>query len=211
MTNKIRGWNLHLLGNAWWKKCGHETTSAFSVLIVILACLYCVCIVSVKVCVCEKMHVLVCLHFKKILMGFLQEGSITKGIKSRCKTAGCRIRHWIMKNKHSFYNHRDRWSFVNAIFSPVVCITFSSTIAASLYFTYTPQLNSETHLVLFLNVTRITHRVYAKYSSPLKHSTAAKWGSNLPPLNLFRNSKSTKRPFEKYTQVCFQCRLCLVV
>lgn len=49
MTNKIRGWNLRLLGNAWWKKCGHETTSAFSVLIVIPACLYCVCIVSVHV------------------------------------------------------------------------------------------------------------------------------------------------------------------
>ncbi len=128
MTNKIRGWNLLLLGNAWWKKCGHETTSAFSVLIVILACLCCVCIVSAKVCVWEKMHVLVCLHFKKILMGFLQEGSITKGIKSRCKTAGCRIRHWFMKNKHSFYNHRDRWSFENSIFSPVVCITVSFTI-----------------------------------------------------------------------------------
>lgn len=210
MTNKIRGWNLHLLGNAWWKKCGHQTTSAFSHCnpCLFIFCVYCACS---SVCVCEKMHVLVCLHFKKILMGFLREGSITKGIKSRCKTAGCRFRHWFMKNKHSFYNHRDRWSFENAIFFPVVCITVSSTIAASLYFTCTPQLNSETHLVLSLNGTRITHRVYAKYNSLLKHTTAAKRGSTLPPLSFFRNSKSTKLSFEKYTQVGFQCRLLSVV
>lgn len=62
-------------------------------------------------CMCMSMRVLVGLHFKKILMGFLWEGSITKGIKSRCKTAVCRIRHWLVKNKHSLYNRRDRWGF----------------------------------------------------------------------------------------------------
>lgn len=73
-------------------------------------CLFILCVHCVRWSVCVRMRVLVCLHFKKMLMGFLQEGSITKGIKSRCKTAGCRIHHWFVKNKHSFYNHRDRWS-----------------------------------------------------------------------------------------------------
>lgn len=89
-------------------------------------CLFILCVHCVRWSVCERMRVLVGVHFKKILMGFLQEGSITKGIKSKWKTAGCRIRYWFVKNKHSFYNHRDRRSF------SLRCVLYNSLIRRSI-------------------------------------------------------------------------------
>lgn len=155
-------------------------------------CLFILCVHCVRWSVCVRMRVLVCLHFKKMLMGFLQEGSITKGIKSRCKTAGCRIHHCFVKNKHSFYNHRDRWSFEKMSVQQSHLPTWTE---------FLPSFKgTNSPYIIFFNGTQITRRVYAKYSFPPKHAAAV----NIAFSGI---QKVQKQLFEKYMQVqiVFSC------
>lgn len=193
MTNKIRGWNLRLLGNAWWKKCGHETTSAFSVLIVIPACLYCVCIVSAEVCVWERVCWCVSIS-KRCLWDFYKREVLQKELKVDVKQLDAEYITGLRKINIRFTITGTDEALKRCLYSSLICrIQLNSSL----------HLKAQTHLILsFLMGLR------SPAGSML--NTAFHWNTQRSSDEgqpcFFRNSKSTKTAVWKVhaSADCFQ-------